>query len=278
MPFIKLAGVPSSGKYSQIGGEKVESFCNTPFHAKAMELMAAEHEIRATLREIPIGSLDKKDSDARQKQYRKLDKFSADWLRLEADVLRWRAKKLREDDSLQKSFYDGNADAYKEVSGNIFEMSGTKFELKLLNLMSKYNAVAAEIIRYNVKSDADVTESSSSLEKKKDKILADMYDVRADFLKDKAEKRKKDISKSAGEHVDLEYAISLLKSSRGSDFKEVVDVDYDRHRVSSGFMPVNDVHESHPFTRMKKSEKLLKKVSIGNSIDDLERSLKKLRS
>jgi hypothetical protein len=85
---------------------KCESFVCTPYHAKALECMAKEHECRAELMRIPLvwNSSDRDPNEKKRKQLNdKMDKIRADWVDLEAKLLKWKAEECRKNDDTQKS-------------------------------------------------------------------------------------------------------------------------------------------------------------------------------
>ena len=85
-----------------------ECFEGTPFHAKALECLANEHDLRSQLMRLPITSLfsDKEDKNAskREKLQEQLNQEKANWVALEADLMRWKAAQLRKNDKMQKSY------------------------------------------------------------------------------------------------------------------------------------------------------------------------------
>lgn len=85
---------------------KCESFICTPYHAKALECLAKEHECRAELMRIPlVWNASKQDPNEKKRKLLndKMDKIRADWVELEAKLLKWKADECRKNDDTQKS-------------------------------------------------------------------------------------------------------------------------------------------------------------------------------
>lgn len=283
MPIFSLMSGPKVGSYDQIGGKKVESFCDTPFHAKAMELMASEHDARAELKELPLWSTDESESDKKKRKavQSKIRKYCAEWLRLEASVLRWRAKNLRSEDKLQKGLY-GDHENIKEIENDIHRFMGCPKYSNLLSLLSKYHGLCAKMTRHDRKFPMDGEDKKwAKLSKEKAGVVADIYQCKADCLAWKAKKEKSLCKVSKSEQVieDVDNAMNLLKAngnsvSRSPVFRGSLQLEVEGYRSRYRLAPTPFQDPSHPFTMLDETIQMVKSLPLDLAIDELKTELK----
>jgi len=272
------------GSYNQIGGSKMENFSGTPYHAKALELMAEEHNCRAEMQDLPVFSANDNDGEKKRRESlrTKLRSCCADWLRLESDVLRWRAKKIRTDDKMQKSLNESNlSKAYypereriEDIEHRSYELHGTKYHSKMVLLLSKYNSICSKIERM---SGGKLTLSADSpmdkLENEKAKVVADIYKVKSDYLREQARKIKSEYKIGKGNDLvdELDKAILLLKGEPNVNSKSVyagaMKLEVDAYRSRNRLAPKSDSFSDHPFSRIDDTISVMKSMELDLELD-----------
>lgn len=88
--------------------DKMSIFFDTPYEAKALELIASQYAMDAKQKELPLRdwsspvSVDTAKKE-REKLYEQERQLESDWFELQAECLRWKAAEIRKVDKAQKS-------------------------------------------------------------------------------------------------------------------------------------------------------------------------------